>query len=80
MNIKITFEGQPPFGLKVAQRAKAYAVGNGVEMVLYISAPEISRELVAIQVPMLNSTAQSLGDQLRKAGLEAELHALKNHS
>jgi hypothetical protein len=80
MNSKITFEGQPPFGLEVAQTGSARAVGDDVEMTLYISAPEISPEPVAIQVPMLHSTALSLGDQLRKAAIEAELHAIARRS
>jgi len=76
----ITLAGRPPFGLQIAQTGSARAVGDDVEMILYVSAPEISRELVAIHIPMLHSTALSLGDQLRKAAIEAEQHALRHRS
>jgi hypothetical protein len=72
MSGKIEFIGEPPFDLPVIQSAEARLMGEHVEMTLRIALPNIP-QLSEIKAQMLHGVALSLGEQLRKRAIEAEL-------
>jgi hypothetical protein len=68
----VIFEGAPPFQLPSPQSAKAYAVDDNVEMVLYAVLPGQGTDPVPMKVQMLAKTAEDLAAHLSRAVVEAE--------
>jgi hypothetical protein len=73
--MRITFEGIPPFSLDAVQNATAQAVGENVEMTLYVLAE--GQELVPIHVPITRATAQTLSSKLASAAIQADQRVQK---
>jgi|HubBroStandDraft_1064217.scaffolds.fasta_scaffold2126521_2 hypothetical protein len=71
----ITYEGQAPFHLPVAQRATARAVNDAVEMTLYAIVPDQGPAPVPIRAMMTWHVAQTLAHEMTGAALEAESNA-----
>lgn len=67
----ISFEGDPPYDLPLAQTAEARSEGEIVDLILTVSAPDIQPE----PVPMTWKKARELGGQLGPAALAAEMRA-----
>jgi hypothetical protein len=67
----VTFAGEAPFSLPVAQGAAAVERDGIVTMTLYVIAPFHGPVPVAVHVDMLRATADHLGTLLLKAAADA---------
>jgi hypothetical protein len=71
----ITFGGDPPYALPVAQSTSASAEGEIVEVVLRVSVPGKLPSPAPIRIQMTTEVARTLHAQLQPAIIVAEARA-----
>jgi len=73
---EITYQGEAPYHLHNVQRATAHTVNNAVEVTLYSFVPD--QGPVPVRVLVTWHVAQTLGQELVGAAMQAELNAGAN--
>jgi len=75
---EITYQGEAPYHLPNVQRATAHAVNDVVEVTLYSIVPDQGPTPVPIRVLVTWHVAQTLGNELVGAAMQAESNAGAN--